>query len=102
MTDELISALGKISALRVISRTSVVALPIAEKPVQEITRDLNVDAVMKVQVLRSGDGVRLQPSDQSVAEAHVWTGDTYERELRDVTMLPMTWPSRLQMRFTLS
>lgn len=87
MTDELISALGKISALRVISRTSVVRYRGAQKPVQEIARDLHVDAVIEGTVLRSGDRVRITAHlIKALPEAHVWT-ETYERELRDVTML---------------
>jgi TolB-like protein/DNA-binding winged helix-turn-helix (wHTH) protein/Flp pilus assembly protein TadD len=87
MTDELISALGKISALRVISRTSVVRYRGAQKPVQEIARDLHVDAVIEGTVLRSGDRVRITAHlIKALPEAHVWT-ETYEREMGDVTML---------------
>src|SRR5712692_4067554 len=42
MTDELISYLGQISALRVISRTSVMAYKHARKPLPQIARELNV------------------------------------------------------------
>jgi len=47
MTDELISDLGQISALRVISRTSVMAYKRARKPLPQIARELNVDAVVE-------------------------------------------------------
>jgi TolB-like protein/DNA-binding winged helix-turn-helix (wHTH) protein len=59
MTDELISELGKISALRVISRTSVMRYQGAQKPVAEIARDLHVDGVIEGTVLRSGHRVRV-------------------------------------------
>jgi TolB-like protein len=59
MTDELISDLGQISALRVISRTSVMAYKRARKPLPQIARELNVDAVVEGTVLRSGDQVRI-------------------------------------------
>jgi len=49
MTDELISDLGQISALRVISRTSVMGYKHARKPLPQIARELNVDAVVEVQ-----------------------------------------------------
>jgi len=49
MTDELISDLGQISALRVISRTSVMAYKHARKPLPQIARELNVDAVVEAQ-----------------------------------------------------
>jgi hypothetical protein len=42
MTDELISDLGQINALRVISRTSVMVYKHARKPLPQIARELNV------------------------------------------------------------
>src|ERR1700674_4800346 len=59
MTDELITHLGQIGALRVISRTSVMAYKGARKPLPQIARELNVDAVVEGSVLRSGDQVRV-------------------------------------------
>src|SRR5438128_9697400 len=58
MTDELISDLGQISALRVISRTSMMVYKRTRKPLPQIARELNVDAVVEGTVLRSGDQVR--------------------------------------------
>ena len=46
MTDELITDLAQISALRVISRTSVIVYKGARKPLPQIARELNVDAVI--------------------------------------------------------
>src|ERR1700730_8490562 len=59
MTDELITDLSQISALRVISRTSVMVYKGARKPLPQIARELNVDAVVEGTVLRSGDQVRI-------------------------------------------
>ena len=59
MTDELITDLAQISALRVISRTSVMVYKGARKPLPQIARELNVDAVVEGTVLRSGDQVRI-------------------------------------------
>ena len=59
MTDELITDLAQISALRVISRTSVMVYKGARKPLPQIARELNVDAVVEGTVLRSGDRVRI-------------------------------------------
>jgi TolB-like protein/DNA-binding winged helix-turn-helix (wHTH) protein/Tfp pilus assembly protein PilF len=87
MTEELITNLGKISALRVISRTSVMQYKGTRKPLPEIARELNVDAIVEGAVLRSGDQVRITanllyaPSDR-----HLWA-QTYERNLRDVLAL---------------
>jgi TolB-like protein/DNA-binding winged helix-turn-helix (wHTH) protein/Flp pilus assembly protein TadD len=87
MTDELISNLGQISALRVISRTSVMVYKHARKPLPEIARELNVDAVVEGTVLRSGDRVRItaQLIDAS-SDKHLWS-QSYEGELRDTLAL---------------
>src|SRR6202041_2761041 len=87
MTDELISDLGQISALRVISRTSVMAYKHARKPLPQIARELNVDAIVEGTVLRSGDQVRItaQLIDAS-ADKHLWS-QSYEGELKDTLAL---------------
>ncbi len=47
MTEELITDLGKIKALRVISRTSVMMYKGMKKDLPTIARELNVDAVVE-------------------------------------------------------
>jgi TolB-like protein/DNA-binding winged helix-turn-helix (wHTH) protein/Flp pilus assembly protein TadD len=87
MTDELISDLGQISALRVISRTSVMAYKHARKPLPQIARELNVDAVVEGTVLRSGDQVRITAQlIEASADKHLWS-QSYEGELRDTLAL---------------
>ena len=87
MTDELITNLGKISALRVISRTSVMQYRGAKKPLPEIARELNVDALVEGTVLRSGERVRITAQLVGVnPEKHLWA-EAYERDLRDVLAL---------------
>ena len=83
MTDELITDLAQISALRVISRTSAMVYKGARKPLPQIARELNVDAVVEGTVLRSGDKVRItaQLIDAST-DKHLWS-QSYEGELRD-------------------
>src|SRR5579862_881249 len=83
MTDELISDLGQISALRVISRTSVMVYKRARKPLPQIARELNVDAVVEGTVLRSGDHVRITAQlIEAATDKHLWS-QSYESELRD-------------------
>src|SRR6266581_3964775 len=83
MTDELISDLGQVSALRVVSRTSVMAYKRARKPLPQIARELNVDAVVEGTVLRSGDQVRITARlIEASADKHLWS-QSYEGELRD-------------------
>jgi TolB-like protein/DNA-binding winged helix-turn-helix (wHTH) protein/Tfp pilus assembly protein PilF len=83
MTDELITDLAQISALRVISRTSVMPYKRARKPLAQIARELNVDAVVEGTVLRSGDRVRITAQLIEVsADKHIWS-QSYESDLRD-------------------
>jgi TolB-like protein/DNA-binding winged helix-turn-helix (wHTH) protein/Tfp pilus assembly protein PilF len=87
MTEELITNLGKISALRVISRTSVMRYKGTKKPLPEIARELNVDAVVEGTVQRSGDRVRITANlVHAPTDRHLWA-ESYERDLRDVLAL---------------
>jgi tetratricopeptide (TPR) repeat protein len=87
MTDALITDLAQISALRVISRTSVMVYQGARKPLPQIARELNVDAVVEGTVLRAGDQVRItaQLIDAST-DKHIWS-QSYQGELRDTLAL---------------
>jgi TolB-like protein/DNA-binding winged helix-turn-helix (wHTH) protein/Flp pilus assembly protein TadD len=90
MTDELISDLGQISALRVISRTSVMAYKRARKPLPQIARELNVDAVVEGTVLRSGNRVRITAQlIEAATDKHLWS-QSYESELRDALAVQNT------------
>jgi TolB-like protein/DNA-binding winged helix-turn-helix (wHTH) protein/Flp pilus assembly protein TadD len=87
MTDELISDLGQISALRVISRTSVMSYKRARKPLPQIARELNVDAVVEGTVLRSGNQVRITAQlIEASADKHLWS-QSYEGELQNTLAL---------------
>jgi len=87
MTDELISALGQISALRVISRTSMMSYKHTRKSLPQIARELNVDAVVEGTVLRSGDRVRITAQlIAGSADRQVWS-HSYEGDLRDTLRL---------------
>jgi TolB-like protein/DNA-binding winged helix-turn-helix (wHTH) protein/Flp pilus assembly protein TadD len=90
MTDELITDLAQISALRVISRTSVMVYKGARKPLPQIARELNVDAVVEGTVLRSGDQVRITAQlIEASTDKHLWS-ESYEGELRDTLALQNT------------
>jgi TolB-like protein/DNA-binding winged helix-turn-helix (wHTH) protein/Tfp pilus assembly protein PilF len=87
MTDQLITDLAQISALRVISRTSVMAYTGARKPLPQIARELNVDAVVEGTVLRAGDQVRITAQlIEASTDKHLWS-QSYEGELRDTLAL---------------
>jgi eukaryotic-like serine/threonine-protein kinase len=59
MTEALITDLSKISALKVISRTSVMQYKGVKKPLPQIAGELKVDAVIEGSVQRSGNRVRI-------------------------------------------
>ncbi len=87
MTEELITNLGKISALRVISRQSMMRYKGSKKPLPEIARELSVDALVEGTVQRSGDRVRITANlVRAASESHLWA-ESYERDLRDVLAL---------------
>ena len=87
MTEALITELGKIGELRVISRTSMLRYKGTKKTLQEIARELQVDALVEGTVERSGNRVRITASlVQAAPEKHVWA-DSFERELQDVLAL---------------
>ena len=87
MTEALITDLAKVGALRVISRTSVMQYKTGKKPLPQIGRELNVDAVLEGSVQRSGNHVRVTAQLIQVnPERHLWA-ESYERDLRDILAL---------------
>ena len=84
MTEELISDLGKIGDLRVISRTSTMRYKGARKTLPQIAHELNVDAILEGSVLRFGNRVRISTQlVQGATDKQLWS-HSYESELGDV------------------
>ncbi len=87
MTEALTTELAQISALKVISHTSVVQFKGTKKSLPQIAQELGVDAVVEGAVQRSGDkvGITVQlihaPSDRHLL------AKSYQRGLRDVLAL---------------
>jgi TolB-like protein/DNA-binding winged helix-turn-helix (wHTH) protein len=76
MTESLITELGKISGLRVISRQSVMQYEGSKKALQEIAKELRVDAVLEGAVERSGDRVRVTVRLNQVSpETQLWANE---------------------------
>ena len=87
MTDELITDLGQMSALRVISRTSVLLVKGTAKTLPQIGRELGADAIVEGAVYRSGNRVRITAQlIDARTDHHLWA-HAYERDLRDVLVL---------------
>jgi TolB-like protein/Tfp pilus assembly protein PilF len=84
MTEELISCLMRIEALRVASRTSVVAYRDTNRPLRQVASELGVEWVVEGAVMQSGRRVRITVRliDGS-SERQVWA-ETYDRDMSDV------------------
>lgn len=84
MTEALITELSRIPSLRVISRTSVMQYREGTKPLSDIGRELDVDAVVEGSVMRQGDRVRITAQLVRIQpEEHLWA-ESYERGLGEV------------------
>jgi len=87
MTEELVTQLGRISALRVVSRTSSMTYKTTNKQLPEIARELHVDGIVEGSVLRSGNRVRITAQlIEASTDHHLWAQD-YEGDMRDVLSL---------------
>jgi eukaryotic-like serine/threonine-protein kinase len=87
VTDELITELAKISALRVISRTSVMRYKNTNRPLPEIGQTLHVDAVVEGSVQRVGDHVKITARlVQASADQELWAR-SYDQDPRDILTL---------------
>jgi serine/threonine protein kinase len=87
MTDTLIAGLAKVGALRVISRTSVMQYKGSQKPLGDIARELNVDAIVEGSVQRFGEQVQVTVHlIHPTSDRHLWS-HTYIRNLGDILTL---------------
>ncbi len=87
MTEALIADLGKIDALHVISRTSVMQYKRAKKPLPQIGQELNVDGLIEGSVARFGDRVRVTARLIDAARDRQLWGGTYEEGMSDILAL---------------
>src|SRR5438477_6219205 len=84
MTEELITDLSQVSALKVISRTSSDVYQGTHKPLPEIARELNVDAIVEGSVQRSGDHIRVNAQLVYAPQDKILWARSYDSALRDV------------------
>jgi TolB-like protein/class 3 adenylate cyclase/Tfp pilus assembly protein PilF len=87
MHETLISELSKISALKVISRTSTVQYKNTKKALRQIAKELGVKALIAGSVIREGNTVRItvQLIDGTL-DKHLWS-DKFDRELQNILAL---------------
>src|SRR2546428_7062133 len=87
LTEALITTLAKVGELRVVSRTSAMLYKGIRKPLGEIARELEVDAIVEGTVLRAGHRVRITAQlIDPMKETHLWA-ESYERDLRNILAL---------------
>ena len=73
MTDELITELARVPNLRVVSRTSVMADKGSRRPLRDIARQLEVDAIVEGSIVRSGDRIRITAQlIDARTDRHMW------------------------------
>jgi TolB-like protein/Tfp pilus assembly protein PilF len=87
LTDALITDLGQVAPLRVISRTSVVQYKRTKKLLPQIAQELDVDAVVEGTVQRSGNQVRITAQlVEARTDRHLWA-QTYVRDSGELIQL---------------
>lgn len=102
--DELITELAQISALKVISRTSVLRYKQEKKPLPEIARELGVDGILEGTVRVGGDRVRMTVQLISAKDdRHLWA-QNYDSDPREALRLPslIAWTLVKKMRIDLT
>jgi len=84
ITEDLITELAEIKPLQVTSRTSVMQYKGARKPLKQIARELNVEAVLEGAAMRSGNRMHITAQlIRTDSDTHVWAR-SYDGDLRDV------------------
>jgi TolB-like protein/Flp pilus assembly protein TadD len=78
--EEVIGQLAKIAALRVVSRTSVMAYRAPGRPIRQIAAELGVAAVLEGSLQKVGDRIRVTAQLIDAAnDDHLWA-ETFDRE----------------------
>ena len=102
--DDILTALSKISDLKVISRSSVMRYRDTKRDPRQIARDLNVANVLEGSVRRMGDEIRVTAQlIDARTDTHVWA-EHYDRKTSDVFAIQNEVAENIatQLRATLS
>jgi eukaryotic-like serine/threonine-protein kinase len=87
MTEALITDLGQIQALRVISRTSVMKYKAARRPLPDIALDLHVDAIIEGSVSHSQNLAQVTARlVYALTDTQLWS-KSYQRDLQNVLVM---------------
>jgi TolB-like protein/tetratricopeptide (TPR) repeat protein len=84
ISEELITALSKITGLQVKARTSSFAFKGKNEDIQKIGELLHVSHLLEGSVARAGDRLRISAQLIQASDGnHLWS-DTYDREMQDI------------------
>ncbi len=88
MHDALISELGQLGGIRVISKTSTLCYSGSGKTIREIASELNVDAIIEASVLGADDSIRVQLKliKAFPEEQQIWA-QTFEVDMSNILKL---------------
>jgi adenylate cyclase len=95
MTEELISRMSKISDLKVIARTSVMAFKGEKKKITDIAKELQVGTIVEGSVRKAGNKIRItaQLIDTRSGD-HLWA-DSFDDEIEDVFQIQSEIASKI-------
>jgi serine/threonine protein kinase/Flp pilus assembly protein TadD len=84
IADEIITALSKVKALRVVSRTSSFTFKGKNDDIREIGRKLQVGTILEGSIRKAGKRLRLNAQLVSTTDSSQLWAERYDRELEDV------------------
>jgi serine/threonine protein kinase/tetratricopeptide (TPR) repeat protein len=84
IAEEIINALTKIQALRVISRSSAFAFKGQNQDIRKVGQQLDVGTVLEGSIRKAGNRLRITAQLISVTGGHHLWSERYDRELEDV------------------
>nr|MDQ3080758.1 protein kinase [Gemmatimonadota bacterium] len=84
IADEIITALSKVKALRVVSRTSSFTFKGKNDDIREIGRKLQVSTILEGSIRKAGKRLRLNAQLVSTSDSSQLWAERYDRELEDV------------------
>ena len=84
IADEIITALSKVKALRVVSRTSSFTFKGKNDDIREIGRKLQVSTILEGSIRKAGKRLRLNAQLVSTSDSSQLWAERYDRKLEDV------------------
>lgn len=88
MHDALISEIGQLKGIRVISKTSALVYSDSEKTIKEIASELNVDAIIEGSVLGADESIRVQLKlIKAFPEEQLIWAQTFEVDMSNILKL---------------